>query len=83
MNELVHGILVVNYYIKNMEDQLMMYLTGWLFQTAIADYEAGLGETMRSDLILQYERLSLENLKYVEKWRGIVEVAHFSLSTRR
>ena len=43
-------------------DKLMMYLTGFLFSTAIAYYGAGLGSTMRSDLVLNYERFILEDL---------------------
>jgi hypothetical protein len=53
-------------------DKLMMYLTGCLFNSAIAYYGAGLGSTMRSDLILQYERFILENLKYVENWSDLM-----------
>ena len=43
----------------------MMSLAGLLFGTAISYY---LGLTMRSDLVLQYERFILEDLKYMEDW---------------
>ncbi|PAD69188.1 hypothetical protein CHH83_10185 [Bacillus sp. 7586-K] len=53
-------------------DKLMMYLTGFLFNTAISYYGAGLGATMRSDLIVQYERFILEDLKYAKDWSDIM-----------
>ena len=53
-------------------DKLMMYMTGFLFNTAVAYYGAGLGSTMRSDLILQYEKIILENLKFVENWADLM-----------
>lgn len=53
-------------------DKLMMYMTGFLFNTAIAYYGAGLGSTMRSDLILHYEKFILEDLKYVEDWADLM-----------
>jgi spore coat protein CotF len=53
-------------------DKLMMYMTGFLFSTAISYYGAGLGSTMRSDLILQYEKFILEDLKYVEDWTDLM-----------
>ncbi|MCU9612578.1 DUF3231 family protein [Caldibacillus lycopersici] len=49
-------------------DKLMMYMTGFLFNTAIAYYGAGMGTTMRSDLIVKYEQFILEDLKFVENW---------------
>lgn len=53
-------------------EKLMMYMTGFLFNTAISYYGAGLGATMRSDLILQYERFILEDLKYAEDWTDLM-----------
>ncbi|MFJ8248224.1 DUF3231 family protein [Peribacillus asahii] len=48
--------------------RLMMSLAGLLFGTAISYYGAGLGLTMRLDLVLQYERFILEDLNYMEDW---------------
>ncbi|HWO77817.1 MAG TPA: DUF3231 family protein [Bacillus sp. (in: firmicutes)] len=53
-------------------DKLMMYLTGFLFNTAISYYGAGLGSTMRSDLIYHYERFILEDLAYAKDWANIM-----------
>ncbi|MEH7413857.1 DUF3231 family protein [Neobacillus drentensis] len=53
-------------------DKLMMYLTGFLFGTAIAYYGAGLGGTMRSDLALNYEQFILEDLKFAEDWTDVM-----------
>lgn len=58
--------------ISPFSDKLMMYLTGFLFNTAISYYGAALGGTMRSDLILQYEKFVLEDLKYVEDWTDLM-----------
>ena len=53
-------------------DKLMMYLTGFLFGTAIAYFGAGLGATMRSDLVLNYEEFILEDLKLAEDWTDLM-----------
>ncbi|ULT54657.1 DUF3231 family protein [Neobacillus drentensis] len=53
-------------------DKLIMYLTGFLFGTAIAYYGAGLGTTMRSDLVLNYEQFILEDLKFAEDWTDLM-----------
>ena len=53
-------------------DKLMMVLTGFLFNSAIAYYGAGLAASMRSDLILKYERFILEDLKYIEDWTDLM-----------
>lgn len=53
-------------------DKLMMYMTGFLFNTAISYYGAAMGATMRSDLILQYERSILEDLKFGKEWTDLM-----------
>ncbi len=54
--------------ISPFSDKLMMHLTGFLFNTAISYYGAALGASMRTDLIIQYERFIFENLRYAEDW---------------
>jgi hypothetical protein len=53
-------------------DKLMLFLTGFLYNTAISYYGAGLGATMRSDLILYYEKFILDDLKFVEDWTDLM-----------
>lgn len=53
-------------------DKLMMYMTGFLFNTAISYYGAAMVATMRSDLILQYERFILEDFKYAKEWTDLM-----------
>jgi hypothetical protein len=49
-------------------DKLMLYHTGFLFQTAQAYHGTGLAAAMRTDLVTTYERIILKNLMVTKKW---------------
>jgi hypothetical protein len=49
-------------------DKLMLYHTGFLFQTAQAYHGTGLAAAMRTDLVTTYERIILKNLMVIKKW---------------
>ncbi|MBA2943232.1 DUF3231 family protein [Paenibacillus sp. CGMCC 1.16610] len=49
-------------------DKLIMYHTGFLFITAQSYHGLGLAGSMRSDLILDYERIILKDLTVSKKW---------------
>lgn len=49
-----------------------MYHVGFLFQTAIGYYGAGLGTSMRPDLGAHYSRIIAEDLKEGEDWMNIM-----------
>ena len=53
-------------------DKLIMYHTGFLFQTAQAYHGAGLASAMRTDLVTTYESTILQNLMVTKKWFNIM-----------
>lgn len=53
-------------------DKLMMVHTGFLFQTALGYYGAGMATSMRPDLIGHYSRTIAEDLKEAEDWANIM-----------
>jgi hypothetical protein len=63
---------VTNSTVAPLSDKLMMYHTGFLFQTALADYGTALATSSRTDLAAQYSRTITEDLKIVEDWANIM-----------
>lgn len=53
-------------------DKLMLYHTGFLFQTAQAYHGTGLAAAMRTDLVTTYERIILKNLMITKKWFNLM-----------
>jgi hypothetical protein len=53
-------------------DKLMLYHTGFLFQTAQAYHGTGLAAAMRTDLVTTYERIILKNLMVTKKWFNLM-----------
>lgn len=53
-------------------DKLMMYHIGFLSQVAQAYFGEGLASSMRTDLIMTYEKTILKNLKVTKKWFDIM-----------
>lgn len=53
-------------------DKLMLYHTGFLFQTAQAYHGAGLAAAMRTDLVTTYESIILKNLMVTKKWFNLM-----------
>lgn len=53
-------------------DKLMMYLAGFLFQTAVGYYGAALATSMRPDIATHYARIISEDLKEGEDWANIM-----------
>ncbi|MEW9674402.1 DUF3231 family protein [Ammoniphilus sp. 3BR4] len=53
-------------------DKLLMHQAGFLFQTSLGYYGAGLATSMRADLITHYSRTIAENLKEAEDWANIM-----------
>ncbi|MBS4214887.1 MULTISPECIES: DUF3231 family protein [Neobacillus] len=53
-------------------DKLLMYHTGFLFQTAQTYYGAGLASAMRTDLVTTYEGTILQNLMVTNNWFNIM-----------
>lgn len=53
-------------------DKLMLYHTGFLFQTAQTYHGAGLATAMRTDLVATYESTILQNLMLTKKWLNIM-----------
>ncbi|MFB9760231.1 DUF3231 family protein, partial [Ectobacillus funiculus] len=51
---------------------LMLYHTGFLFQTAQAYHGTGLAAAMRTDLVTTYERIILKNLMITKKWFNLM-----------
>lgn len=49
-------------------DKLIMYHTGFLFLTSQSYHGLGLAGSMRSDLILDYERIILKDLTVAKNW---------------
>jgi len=53
-------------------DKLMLYHTGFLFQTAQAYHGTGLAAAMRTDLVTTYESIILKNLMVTKKWFNLM-----------
>ncbi|MFC3884041.1 DUF3231 family protein [Bacillus songklensis] len=49
-------------------DKLMLYHTGFLFQSAQVYHGTGLASAMRTDLVTTYESIILKNLMVTKKW---------------
>ncbi|UHA60645.1 DUF3231 family protein [Metabacillus litoralis] len=49
-------------------DKLMLYHMGFLLQASQSYHGAGLASTMRSDLVLNYEKIILKNLMVTKDW---------------
>lgn len=53
-------------------DKLMLYHVGFLFQAAQTYHGAGLASAMRTDLVLQYEKIILKNIAVTKEWFNIM-----------
>ena len=53
-------------------DKLMMFHMGFLSGIGIGNYATAITSSLRSDIILTYERLSLEIAKYVKEGANIL-----------
>ncbi|HJV44208.1 MAG TPA: DUF3231 family protein [Bacillota bacterium] len=53
-------------------DRMMLYHVGFLFGAAVAYYGTGLATSLRSDLVLDYNRTILEDEKLIEDWIDIM-----------
>lgn len=53
-------------------DKLMMYHIGFLSQVAQAYFGEGLAASMRTDLVMTYEKTIFKNLKVTKKWFNIM-----------
>ncbi|WP_088049966.1 DUF3231 family protein [Virgibacillus dakarensis] len=49
-------------------DKLMLYHIGFLLQTSQAYHGAGLAAAMRTDLVVNYEKIILKNLMVTKEW---------------
>jgi hypothetical protein len=53
-------------------DKLMMYHIGFLLQTGQAYHGTGLASAMRTDLVMNYEKIILKNLMVTKEWFNIM-----------
>lgn len=53
-------------------DRLMLYHIGFLMQASQAYHGVGLASAMRTDLVVQYEKIILKNLMVTKEWFNIM-----------
>lgn len=53
-------------------DKLMLYHIGFLLQVAQAYHGAGLASAMRTDLVINYEKVILKNLMITKEWFNLM-----------
>lgn len=53
-------------------DKLMLYHIGFLLQVAQAYHGAGLASAMRTDLVMNYEKIILKNLTVTKNWFNLM-----------
>jgi len=53
-------------------DKLMLYHIGFLIQASQAYHGAGLASSMRTDLVVTYEKIILKNLMVTKEWFNIM-----------
>jgi hypothetical protein len=53
-------------------DKLMLYLIGFLLQSAQSYHGAGLASAMRTDIVATYEKIILKNLMVTKEWFNLM-----------